>query len=61
MANGSQLVGYLSAGLVITTLAVNNLIYQSDPAKQSGAAGFILLSIVIVSKIALRAGSREHH
>jgi SHO1 osmosensor len=43
------IVGYLAAGLVMTTSAVNSLIYQSEAAMQAAAAGFILLSIIVVS------------
>ena len=39
----------MAVGLGYTTLAVNSLVYSSEGAKQAGAAGFILLSMVIVS------------
>ena len=42
------IVGFLSAGLVFTTSSVNSLIYWSDGAKEAGAAGFILLSMVCI-------------
>jgi SHO1 osmosensor len=42
-------VGYLSTGLVLTTLAVNTLVYADESSSQAAAAGFILLSMVIVS------------
>ena len=42
------IVGFLAAGLVFTTSAVNSLIYQSNGAMEAGAAGFILLSMVAV-------------
>jgi hypothetical protein len=44
-----QITSYLSAGLVFTTLAVNSLVYQPQSSKQAAAAGFILLSMIIVS------------
>ena len=44
-----QIVGYLAAGLVMTTSAVNSLIYQPQAQMQAAAAGFILLSMVVVS------------
>lgn len=47
------IVGLLSAGLVFTTSSVNALIYNSDPAKEAAAAGFILLSMVSVSTSSL--------
>jgi SHO1 osmosensor len=40
------LVGYMGAGLVLTSSSVNSLIYFSDGARQAAAAGFILLSMV---------------
>ena len=43
------IVGFLAAGLVFTTSSVNSLIYYPDGAKEAGAAGFILLSMVAVS------------
>ena len=42
------IVGFLSAGLVFTTSSVNSLIYYSDGAKEAGAAGFILMSMIAV-------------
>ncbi|OJJ48312.1 hypothetical protein ASPZODRAFT_62530 [Penicilliopsis zonata CBS 506.65] len=45
---GVAVVGYLAAGLVFTTLAVNTDVYQPQPAKQAAGAGFILLSMVII-------------
>jgi SHO1 osmosensor len=44
-----QIVGYLAAGLVMTTSAVNSLIYQDQGSMQAAAAGFVVLSIVVVS------------
>ena len=44
------IVGFLAAGLVFTTSAVNSLIYFSDGAKEAAAAGFILLSMVAVTR-----------
>ncbi|KAI1810832.1 hypothetical protein GGS20DRAFT_589161 [Poronia punctata] len=40
------LVGYMGAGLVLTTSSVNSLIYTSESSRQAAAAGFILLSMV---------------
>lgn len=45
---GNAITGYLSAGLVFTTLAVNSLVYQPQSSKQAAAAGFILLSMIII-------------
>lgn len=39
------LTGFLAAGLVFTTSAVNSLIYYPQAPKEAAAAGFILLSI----------------
>ena len=43
-----QVVGFLAAGLTYATAIVNTLVYSSDPAKEASAAGFILLSMVMV-------------
>jgi SHO1 osmosensor len=45
---GVAIVGYLSSGLVLTALGINSLVYSSDSSRQAGAAGLILLSIVII-------------
>lgn len=42
------IVGFLAAGLILTTSSVNNLLYTSDVARQAAAAGFLVLSIVDV-------------
>lgn len=44
------ITGLMAAGLVFTTSSVNSLIYYSEAPKEAGAAGFILLSMVSVSK-----------
>jgi hypothetical protein len=41
-------VGYLAAGLLLTTSSVNALVYSSNGAREAAAAGFILLSMVAV-------------
>ncbi|EXJ80388.1 SHO1 osmosensor [Capronia coronata CBS 617.96] len=41
-------VGYLAAGLVMTTSAVNSLVYQPQGAMEAAAAGHILLSMVAI-------------
>lgn len=41
-------MGYLAAGLVLTTSSVNGLVYSDNGAKEAAAAGFILLSMVTV-------------
>lgn len=43
-------VGYLACGLVLTTSSVNSLVYSANGAKEAASAGFILLSMVTVSK-----------
>ncbi|KAK5093727.1 Transmembrane osmosensor [Exophiala xenobiotica] len=42
------IVGYLAAGLVMTTSAVSTLIYQNAGTMQAAAAGFILLSMISI-------------
>ncbi|KIV85152.1 hypothetical protein PV11_00884 [Exophiala sideris] len=42
------IVGYLAAGLVMTTSAVNSLIYQPQGAMEAAGAGHILLSMVAI-------------
>ncbi len=47
--NVRQIVGFLAAGLVFTTSAVDVLVYSPVGAKEAAAAGHILLSMVAVS------------
>ena len=42
------IVGFLATGLVLTSVAANNLMYTSDHAQEAAAAGFILLSMANV-------------
>jgi SHO1 osmosensor len=42
------IVGYLAAGLVLTSSSVNSMIYSANGAKEAASAGFILLSMVNV-------------
>jgi hypothetical protein len=42
------IVGFLAAGLILTTSSVNDLIYSSNIAAEIAAAGFIVLSAVNV-------------
>ena len=42
-------VGFLAAGLVMTTSSVNSFVYSPEGAKEAAAAGHILLSMVAVS------------
>ena len=53
LANRMQIVGYLAAGLVMTTSAVSTLIYQPAGVMQAAAAGFILLSMISVRIVTL--------
>ena len=46
-----QVVGFLAAGLTYSTAIINTLVYDSDGAKEASAAGFILLSMVMVSSL----------
>ena len=43
-----QIVGFLAAGLTYAPSLINTLVYSSDGAKEASAAGFILLSMVMV-------------
>lgn len=49
------IVGFLAAGLVLTTSSVNSLVYSPEGAKEAAAAGHILLSMVAVSSLLPRA------
>lgn len=51
--NSFKIVGYLAAGLVMTTSAVSTLIYQNAGTMQAAAAGFILLSMISVRSLTL--------
>jgi len=42
------IVGFLSAGIVLTSSAVNSLVYSPEGAKEAAAAGHILLSMVAI-------------
>lgn len=50
-------VGYLAAGLILTTSSCNTLVYSSNGAREAAAAGFILMSMVAV-RLASSPGSR---
>lgn len=52
VSNNPQIASYLAAGLVFTSSAVNNTIYEGDPAKEAAAAGYILLSMIAVCAVA---------
>lgn len=45
-------MGFSAVGLGYTTTSINTLVYSPQGSKQAGAAGLILLSIVIVSVLA---------
>ena len=42
------LTGYLSAGMVLTTVGVTSLVYSKEGAREAAAAGLILLSMVLI-------------
>ena len=48
LIHGLQIVGFLAVGLAFTSSIINALVYSPDSAKEAAAAGFILLSIVLV-------------
>ena len=52
-----QIVGFLAAGLTYAPSLINTLVYSSDGAKEASAAGFILLSMVMVGLPATYAAS----
>jgi SHO1 osmosensor len=41
-------VGFLAAGIILTSSSANDLMYTSNTAREAAAAGFILLSVVNV-------------
>ena len=51
------LSSFIAAGMVMTTSAVNSLIYYSISSKEAAAAGYILLSIDAVSTHFLALGA----
>ncbi|KAG6008450.1 UPF0327 protein [Claviceps maximensis] len=42
------ITGYLAGGMVLVTSGVNSLVYAKSGAREAAAAGFILLSMVII-------------
>ncbi|KYK60945.1 osmosensor protein [Drechmeria coniospora] len=42
------ITGYLAGGMVLVTSSVNSLVYSKDGARGAAAAGFILLSMVVI-------------
>ncbi|PNY23079.1 High osmolarity signaling protein SHO1 [Tolypocladium capitatum] len=42
------ITGYLSGGMVLVTSSVNSLVYSKSGAREAAAAGFILLSMVVI-------------
>ncbi|KAK2593951.1 Transmembrane osmosensor [Conoideocrella luteorostrata] len=40
--------GYLAGGMVLVTSGINSLVYSKNGAREAAAAGFILLSMVII-------------
>jgi hypothetical protein len=42
------IVGFLAAGIILTSSSANNIMYTTNSAREAAAAGFILLSIVNV-------------
>lgn len=48
-ADSGQIVGFLAAGLTYSTSIINDLVYSPDGDREAAAAGFILLSMVMVS------------
>ena len=50
-ADTGQIVGFLAAGLTYSTSIINDLVYSPEGDKEAAAAGFILLSMVMVSRL----------
>ena len=44
------IVGFLAAGIILTSSSANNIIYTSNSAREAAAAGFIVLTIVNVRR-----------
>ncbi|RCI12207.1 hypothetical protein L249_0851 [Ophiocordyceps polyrhachis-furcata BCC 54312] len=42
------ITGYLAGGMVLVTSGVNSLVYSKSGAREAAAAGFILLSMVVI-------------
>ncbi|KAI9847759.1 MAG: Transmembrane osmosensor [Thelocarpon superellum] len=42
------IVGFMGAGIVLTSSAVQALVYSSDPRREAAAAGHILLSMITI-------------
>ena len=53
-ADSEQIVGFLAAGLTYSTSIINDLVYSPEGDKEAAAAGFILLSMVMVSHLICR-------
>ena len=51
IAKSGQIVGFLAAGLTYSTSITNDLVYSPEGDKEAAAAGFILLSMVMVSHL----------
>lgn len=50
----SQLVGFLSVALTYNTFAVSSVVFSTEGVQEAAAAGYILLSMVSVSKMLFR-------
>ena len=50
-ANPGKIVGFLAAGLTYSTSIINDLVYSPEGDKEAAAAGFILLSMVMVCRL----------
>lgn len=49
-ADPVQIVGFTAAGIVLSSSAVNALVYSPVAANEAAAAGFILLSMIAVRR-----------
>lgn len=54
-----QIVGFLATGLVFCSSLINALVYSPEGPKEAAAAGYILLSMVFVSRQEFLVGRRR--
>ena len=55
-----QIVGFTAAGIVLSSSAVNALLYSPVAANEGAAAGFILLSMIAV-RTSISVSRKNNH